>query len=86
MLLTKLMELDFMSVDLGLYLDTHPNNAEAIAEYNKVVRAADAVRSKYEKAHGPLCSFRSINRCDDKWQWDDNPWPWNREFNRMEGC
>ena len=33
-LLMKLMELDFMAVDLGLYLDTHPDNSEAIAEYN----------------------------------------------------
>ena len=85
-LLTKLMELDFMAVDLGLYLNTHPDNEEAIAEYNKIVKAADAVRGKYDKGAGPVCSFRSINRCEDKWQWDDNPWPWDREFNFKEGC
>ena len=43
MILTKLMELDFMAVDLGLFLDTHPENEEAIAEYNKIVKAADAL-------------------------------------------
>ncbi len=86
-LLLKLTELDFMAVDLGLYLNTHPDNAEAIAEYNKIVKAADSVRAKYEKAVGPMCSFRSINRCEDKWQWDDCPWPWSREFNNFkEGC
>ena len=85
-LLMKLMELDFMAVDLGLYLDTHPNNAESIAQYNKIVKAADAVRGKYEKVAGPVCSFRSINRCEDRWQWDDDPWPWDREFNFKEGC
>ena len=46
-LLIKLSELDFMAVDLGLYLNTHPNCEEAIEEYNKIIRAADTVRGKY---------------------------------------
>ena len=86
MILTKLMELDFMAVDLGLFLDTHPENEEAIAEYNKIVKAADALRGKYEKLVGPVCSFRSVNRCDDKWLCDDCPWPWSRDFNCKGGC
>lgn len=80
-LLKKLTELDFMTVDLQLYLDTHATDKEAIALYNKVVRVADTVRGKYEKEYGPLCSFRSVSRCDNAWQWAENPWPWEKEFN-----
>ncbi len=80
-LLKKLTELDFMSVDLGLFLDTHPTDKEAIELYNKVVRAADTVRAEYEKSVGPMCSFRSTARCDDAWQWAECPWPWEKDFN-----
>ena len=57
--LNSLTQLDFMAVDLGLYLNTHPEDTEAINAYNQVITAADTVRAKYEEAFGPLCSFRS---------------------------
>ena len=59
-LLKKLSELDFMAVDLALYLDAHPNDELVIAEYNKIAIVADAVRSKYEELFGSFCSFRSL--------------------------
>ena len=80
-LLQKLSELDFIAVDLGLFLNTHPNDADAIATYNQVITAADAVRMKYEEAYGPLCSFRSYALHAENWQWKDNPWPWQKDAN-----
>ena len=80
-LLCNLMQLDFMAVDLALYLNTHPEDKEAIEQYNKIIKAADVVRDKYEAAFGPLCSFRSLNRNDSQWLWIDNPWPWQQDFN-----
>ena len=65
-LLKSLMSLDFMAVDLGLFLNTHPENEEAVAEYDRIIRAADEVRSQYESQFGPLCSFRSYaGVCED---------------------
>ncbi|KXL51918.1 CotJB protein [Anaerotignum neopropionicum] len=80
-MLTKLMELDFISLDLGLFLNTHPDNAEAIDSYNQVITAADALRLKFEDAYGPLCSFRSYAADTSQWQWKDNPWPWQKIAN-----
>lgn len=80
-LLKTLTELDFMATDLALFLNTHPTHEEAIMQYNKIIKAADTVRGKYEKVAGPVCGSRSINRCEDMWQWDDNPWPWQCIFN-----
>ena len=80
-LLRRLTELDFMTVDLGLFLDTHPTDEEAIKLYNKIIRAADSVRAKYEKEAGPVCSFSSLAKCDNAFEWIENPWPWESEFN-----
>ena len=81
MLLEKLMELDFISLDLGLFLNTHPNNIEAMKTYNEVITAADTLRTKYEELYGPLCSFRSYSPTPEQWQWKNNPWPWEKEAN-----
>ena len=80
-LLDKLTALDFIAVDMGLYLNTHPTESEAIAAYDKVIAAADAVRAKYEAEFGPLCSFRSYAVDTNSWQWKNEPWPWQKEFN-----
>ena len=79
-LLKKLTILDFMAVDLHLYLDTHPYDMEALAEYHRVVEEASEVRYKYEKHCGPLCSYRS-DSSKNCWNWIDDPWPWCNEFN-----
>ena len=80
-LLKKLSELDFIAVDLGLFLNTHPDNTEAILAYNQVITAADAVRMKYEETYGPLCSFRSYASNTNHWTWIHDPWPLQESAN-----
>ena len=79
-LLETLTTLDFMLVDLALFLNTHPDESEALAEYNKVACEADRVRACYEKMFGPLCSYRSKNQAQT-WIWPCDPWPWSVEGN-----
>lgn len=81
MMLQKLMELDFLAVDLGLYLNTHPTETEAINAYNQTIEAADNLRMKFEAAYGPLCSFRSYAADTENWQWKNDPWPWQTTAN-----
>ena len=80
-LLKKLSELDFIAVDLALFLNTHPTDREAIQAYNQVITTADAVRMKYEEAYGPLCSFRSYAGNTNDWEWNNDPWPWQAQAN-----
>ena len=80
-LLKSLSELDFIAVDLALFLNTHPENKEAIQAYNQVITAADTVRMKYEDAFGPHCSFRTYASNTNHWEWNDNPWPWQADAN-----
>jgi spore coat protein JB len=79
MLLEKLTELDFMAVDLQLYLDTHPYDKKALEKYNETVKEANVARVTFEKFYGPLFSFRS--EAGNEFRWIDEPWPWQYEMN-----
>ena len=78
-LLRQLTIIDFMATDLGLYMNTHPNDSEALKIYNEVIAKGKEARNLYEAHHGPLVSYRCHNA--EGWPWKDNPWPWNQEFN-----
>ncbi|MDQ2087680.1 spore coat protein CotJB [Herbivorax sp. ANBcel31] len=78
-LLKQLTALDFMAVDLQLFLDTHPCDREALCKYNSVVSQAAMLRHTFERLYGPLCSYRSSSQYP--WQWICDPWPWNYSFN-----
>ncbi len=79
-ILKRLTVLDFIAVDLQLYLDTHPEDMEAIDKYNSVIKEADMLRMKYEEIIGPLYSFRSSNK-GDTFKWIETPWPWQQSAN-----
>jgi len=79
-LLKRLSILDFIAVDLQLFLDTNPDNTEAIEKYNSIINEAEAVRYEFEEMYGPLCSFRSMSP-ECYFKWIDCPWPWQCDFN-----
>lgn len=80
MILKRLSVLDFLAVDLQLYLDSHPTDENAIKKYNEAVDEADGLRQQYERFFGPLYSFRSYSKADE-FNWTDDPWPWENGFN-----
>lgn len=73
-ILSRLTVLDFMAVDLALYLNTHPDDKEVIEKYNAVIDEADKLRCFYEDKIGPIYSYRSFS---DKnyFSWINTPWP-----------
>ncbi|MBQ8941572.1 MAG: spore coat protein CotJB [Firmicutes bacterium] len=79
-ILKRLTVLDFLAVDLQLYLDSHPDCKEGIKKYNEVVNEADGLREQYENLYGPLFSYRSYSK-KDQFNWTDDPWPWEMCFN-----
>ena len=78
-LLKQITILDFMAVDLQLYLNTHPTDKDALEMYNDCIDNARAAKKVYEQQFGPLTGFRSD--APDGWTWSDEPWPWQAEFN-----
>ena len=78
-LLKQITIMDFMATDLHLYLNTHPNDTEAMEMYNNVVAHSAQLRKEYEEYIGPLVSYRSPDTPGRRWS--DNPWPWQKDFN-----
>ncbi|MEA4882583.1 MAG: spore coat protein CotJB [Clostridia bacterium] len=77
-MLERIQALEFTAVDLNLYLDTHPCDSRALADYNQVCVALRQTCDAYEHAFGPMMNFgNSIARC--RWSWVDEPWPWQSQ-------
>lgn len=74
--LCELMALYFAINELGLYLDTHRDDKEALALYRRYVTLAREGRTRYEAANGPLTQS-AVGA--EGWSWLNGPWPWERE-------
>lgn len=74
-LLKELQSFDFVLVELTLYLDTHPNDVQAITQFNQFAQKRQELACEYEAEYGPLLQFgHSYSR--NPWDWSDSPWPW----------
>lgn len=79
-LLKKVQELDFVVVELTLYTDTHPDDQDARKQWREAIKEASRVRRQYENKFGPLSllSVPSKQAIELGWQWNSQPWPWQR--------
>lgn len=74
--LAELQALEFVLVELALYLDTHADDGEAFALYQQYADMERQARTAYEAAHGPLTLSAAAQ--GDSWSaWLKGPWPWN---------
>lgn len=74
--LGELQALEFVLLELGLYLDTHPQDAEAFALFQQYAALEKAGREQYEAQFGPLF-MRSTADHPGFCCWQKDPWPWN---------
>ncbi len=72
--LKELMALGFAVHELGLYLDTHRDDAEAVALFQKYNKLYSEGVAEYERRYGPLQMTSSGGPAFD---WVDDPWPWD---------
>lgn len=74
-MLQELQAIDFVLVELTLYLDTHPQDVQAIQQYNQCAQHRMHLAGRFEQEFGPLQHYgRSFSK--HPWQWIDTPWPW----------
>ncbi len=78
-LLKKVRMYHFAVTDAALFLDTHPDCAQALAFYNKYKKLLKEAEDAYEHAYGPLQICSSAN--DSRWEWVDGPFPWELAAN-----
>ena len=60
--------------ELKLYLDTHPEDAEAFAALQTCLRLSCEGRKRYVKQYGAITI--DDMRYADSFTWVDAPWPW----------
>jgi len=74
-LLEQLQAIDFVLVELNLYLDTHPTDRNAIEQFNQQTEQRWAIAQEFESLYGPLLNF-GHSYSGYPWQWNNVPWPW----------
>ncbi|QRG69743.1 spore coat protein CotJB [Brevibacillus choshinensis] len=74
-MLKELQAVDFVLCELNLYLDTHPNDMNAIEQYNELTQQRWQMANEFEALYGPLMNF-GHSFSGYPWQWNDTPWPW----------
>ena len=72
--LTELQALEFVVMELGIYLDTHPQDSEAFAMFQKYTAMEKQAKALYEEQHGPLTKQAAAN--GKTYRWLESPWPW----------
>ena len=73
--LAELQALEFVLVELGLYLDTHPDDKEAFELFREYATMEKEGRKRYEEMFGPLTQASTANR--ESYCWLTDLWPWN---------
>ena len=76
-MLKKIKCLRFAVIELGLYLDTHPDDNKALCLHKKYAKELKELCDKYQKVYGPL----TIEYPCNKWRWLEEPWPWEGGIN-----
>lgn len=78
-LLKAIQMYDFYLYDLNLFLDTHPNDKNALAKFNDIKERRKKAIDAYTEKYGPLTAVQ--NNSDEHFYWSDDPWPWERSAN-----
>lgn len=80
--LAQLQALEFVVMELGIYLDTHPQDKEALELFRQYTAMEKAARAAYETKFGPL--LQSSSAAGDSYRWLQEPWPWNFQQNEVK--
>ena len=65
--------LGFCAFDMALYLDTHPDDEEALNYFNQCTELYKNAKAAYERQYGPLNAF---SNGEDGCVWNEGPMPW----------
>lgn len=68
----RVMQTMFAVNDIALYLDTHPEDRNALKLHKKYVEEYEEAKCYYEENYGPLSIFTPM----DTWSWGYDKWPW----------
>ncbi len=76
-LLKEIMEYAFVEKELNLFLDTNPDDRQALEMHKSIGAKLKELMNDYQKQYGPLTSESNLN--SEHWEWIDGPWPWENK-------
>ena len=72
--MTELMAIDFVTKELGLYLDTHAEDSEAFELFQSFLALSKEAQRRYVQLYGPVCQTDMLGA--ESYTWLNAPWPW----------
>ena len=69
-------EVSFSAYDTLLFLDTHPDDQDALEYYREFTQKRREALSEYGRMYGPLIADCDYATSNNSWQWMQQPWPW----------
>lgn len=76
-LLNKINDYEFTLIDINLFLDTHPSDKKALADYNTYAAELATLKNRFVKEFGPLQNFGN-STSEGSWKWNSQTWPWDK--------
>ncbi len=80
--LAELQALEFVVLELNIYLDTHKDDAEAFKLFQQFSAMEKAAKAAYESKYGPITKEGAA--ASDSYKWLNDPWPWNYAQNEVK--
>lgn len=74
-ILAEIRKIEFMLIELNLYLDTHPQDQKALYDFNCYHQKLMMLKHQYEMCY-PLLGFGFSPAQGCSWKWIEEPWPW----------
>lgn len=75
--LYDLQAVNFAITELGLYLDTHSDDEEAVQLFNQYVEQYEMLRQQAEQSGMALTQMEAA--AGGSYTWLQEPWPWDME-------
>lgn len=74
-MLEEIQAVDFVILELALYLDTHPSDQQALHQYNQFAQYSKQIKKNFSEKFGPLLQG-TVTHSNENWSWGSGPWPW----------
>lgn len=74
-LLKEIQIAKFALIEANLFLDTHPNDQEALKFFRESSEKLEDLMEEWEKRYGKI---QNTENGKMRWAWVDNPWPWQK--------
>lgn len=75
-LLKEIQVYSFAEKEWELYLDTHPDDQNALKTHAEIVKKLENLVQEFANNYGAIQSNQSTNT--NKWEWINGSWPWEK--------